>query len=40
MESTRNVNLDSNYYIEERIQSKKRPNSLLGKELSLIMSVN
>ena len=23
MESTMNVNLDSNYYIEERIQSKK-----------------
>ena len=22
MESTRNVNLDSNYYIEERIQTK------------------
>ncbi len=23
MESTRNANLDSNYYIEERIQSKE-----------------
>ena len=33
MESTRNVNLDSNYYIEERIQSKKLDN-LSQEEIS------